>query len=486
MSRYTPGRYPATPILSTSARLLVSRFSFGVTTSLTKDVLKAGGARSWFERQLATAYDAPERLAAEADYWPNQHLDAATIWARQQAGTEGSWEVMADYGRRLLLRRITSKRQVLEVMTEFWESHFHVPVGGDVVAFWRVPYGDEIRQRALGTFEELLQAAVLHPAMLLFLGNATSTKSHPNENLGRELLELHTVGIGSYTEDDVKAAARILTGWRVDQWNTWAPSYQPKHHWTGPVTVMGFSDANASTDGQDLTRRLLAYLARHPATAQRIARKLAVRFVSDTPSQALVDRLAKVYLDNDTAIVPMLRTLVASPEFLGSAGKKLRDPSEDVVATYRVLAPSLKRPTTDGAAVNAMLWQAQNVGLGPMDWPRPDGRPADSQAWATPARALASMDFHWQVAGGWWPSKDVGWRTPRQWLPRPRVSFRVLVDHLSRTLHGRASTADLLRSCCVAANVTPETVISADHPVVQWGFPRLLGAFLDHPNHYER
>ncbi|MBZ5734457.1 DUF1800 domain-containing protein [Nocardioides sp. TRM66260-LWL] len=486
MSRYAPARYPATPILSTSARVLVSRFSFGLTPTLASEVLRAGGARAWWEKQIATAYDDPDGLAAEADWWPNQHYDAATIWQRQQAGTEGSWAVMANYGRRLLARRIVTRRQVLEVMTEFWESHFHVPLGADNVAFWRVPYGEEIRQRALGTFEDLLQAAVLHPAMLLFLGNAISTKAHPNENLGRELLELHTVGIGTYGEDDVKAAARILTGWRVDQWKTWNAYYSPRDHWTGPVQVMGFADANAATDGQDLTRRLLSYLAHHPATAERIARKLAQHFVSDTPSEALVARLAAVYLANDTAIVPVLRALISSPEFLGSAGRKLREPSADVVATYRALGATIKPPRIDSSAANQMLWQAKNVGLGPMEWPRPDGRPTDAQSWATPLRALASMEFHWQVAGGWWPGEDIVWRTPQQWLPRPRVSLRVLVDHLSRTIHGRPSTEGLLRSCCVATNLAPETVITKDHPLVQWGFPRLLGALLDHPNHYER
>ena len=94
----------------------------------------------------------------------------------------------------------------------------HVPVSGDAHFTWRVDYGDTIRKHALGRFDQLLAATTTHPAMLIFLSAATSTKRAPNENLGRELLELHTLGAGNYDEDDVKASARILTGYHVDLW----------------------------------------------------------------------------------------------------------------------------------------------------------------------------------------------------------------------------------------------------------------------------
>ena len=100
--------------------------------------------------------------------------------------------------------------------------------------------------------------------MLMYLGNAGSTRIHPNENLGRELLELHTVGLGNHTEDDVKSSARILTGWRVRLFSTWEPYYSEGDHWTGPVQVLDFADANAAADGRDLTRRYLRALAHHP------------------------------------------------------------------------------------------------------------------------------------------------------------------------------------------------------------------------------
>ena len=140
---------------------------------------------------------------------------------------------MSDYQNSLLLRRMNSQRQVLETMAEFWENHFNVPVSADGVYTWRMRYGNAIRARALGSFESLLQAVSVHPAMGMYLGNAVSDKEHPNENQGRELLELHTVGLGAgYSEAMVVDSARILTGWRVDMWDTWAAFYDAGSHYT--------------------------------------------------------------------------------------------------------------------------------------------------------------------------------------------------------------------------------------------------------------
>ena len=370
-------------------------------------------------------------------------------------------------------------------MAEFWENHFHVPANADNLFALRVPYGDVIRQRALGRFDDLLGAAVLDPAMLFYLGAASSTKTRPNENLGRELLELHTVGIGNYTEDDVKASARILTGWRVDLYKTWAPYYAANDHWTGPVRVMDFADPNGTGDARELTRRYLSYLAHHPATARRIATKLAQAFVSDDVSESLVTRLAATYLAHDTAIMPVLRELVRSPEFAGSADRKLRDADEDVVATYRLLGVQVAPPTSDSSAVHQMHWQTSSLGLAPWTWPRPDGQPVDNLAWASPTRALASMSFHWNMAGGWWPNTDVTFRAARTFLPRKSMVFRDLVDHLSRLLLHRVSSEALLRACCAATELTPTATVTASSEVMSWRWPRLVAAILDSPAFYQ-
>ncbi len=474
------------PLLSPADRHLVQRFSYGLTTDLAKTVRKAGGADAWFERQLKPA-SVDDRDAKKVDgWWPELSYSPSKLWQRQIMGMQGGWEVMANYQRRALQRRMRTNRPVLELMTEFWENHFNVPVNGDAQFTYRAAYGDRIRENALGRFSDLLLGAVTHPAMLIYLNQAESTKRHPNENLARELLECHTVGVGQYGEDDVKASARILTGYTVDMWETWQALYDPEEHWRGPVRVMGFRDKNKKKDGQDLTHRYLEYLAHHPATARRIAWKLAVKFVSDTPSAALVSHLSKVYRKNDTEIAPVLRALVASREFQRAAGKKVRDPGEDIVATYRALGIHMDQPHADDSGVNALLWQAGSIGIYPLAWPRPDGQPMDNVSWSSPGRLMASMNVHYTVSNGWWPTKGVHYREPKDWLPKVRVKFVDLVDHLSRELLHTPASDRMVAACCQVTGYSKHEIIDPEHELVQWGMGRVLTTFLDSPEFMSR
>ncbi|WP_426244653.1 DUF1800 domain-containing protein [Nocardioides sp. LHG3406-4] len=475
-----------TVVLATADRHLVGRFSYGVTPALAKQVEKAGGARAWFERQLEPASIPDGYADGLKAWWPGLANGPQLLWANTQSGVEPGWEVMQDLQRWVLMRRIHSQRQVLEVMTEFWENHLHVPVNGDGSFTYRVDYGELVRRHALGSFVDLLTDAVTHPALGIFLDNAVSTRRAPNENLGRELLELHTVGRGNYDESDVKDSARILTGWRVDTYKTWSATYVPTDHATGPVSVMGFSDANASSDGRDLTRRYLRYLALHPATAQRICRKLAVKLVRDEPPQTLVDQLAAVYLANDGRVVPVLRALVGSSAFAGSVGAKVRDPGEDVVATYRVLGIRPSRPTRDEDAANAILWQVGSLGALPFGWARPDGAPIDNASWATTSRMLAAFDVHYSLSGQWWPSTGATFTSHSRWLPQRQIRFDRLVDHLSRQLLQRPASPTMLTACREAVGVGRKTVITRKHDLVKWGMPRLLTTLLDSPTHMSR
>jgi hypothetical protein len=486
---YRPGRYARTPVLREPARHLLNRFSYGITPGLAAEVGAAGGHLEWFERQLATAYDgSADNLC---DWWPDLHRDSADLWARTSGGVRGGWEVMWDYGNRVMMRRMVSPRQVLEVMTEFWENHLHVPTNVDNIFVYRITYGEAIRQHALGRFEDLLVEASTHPAMRTYLDNWKSVKNAPNENQGRELLELHTVGLGNYTEDDVKNSARILTGYRADLYKTWDATYSPADHWTGPVQVMGFSHPNADADGRAVTEAYLSYLAHHPATARRIATKLVRAFVSDTVPAGLVDRLAAVYLKNDTEIVPVLRALVRSPEFRSAVDKKVRDGDEDVLATYRVLGVGVRKPVTDASAANQVYWQTASLGLAPLTWPRPDGQPVDNVSWSSPTRALASMTFHWDMVNGWWPGDAVTFPRARSWMPRTRpgarsMLFRDLVDHLSRRLLQRPSTTALLKACCQAAEVRPDTRVKRGSDLFGATWPRVVATVLDSPTFYQR
>lgn len=482
---YAPGAWPATPLLPEHERHLVSRFSYALTPELAQQVRAAGGARTWFDQQLATAYDGSADDLV--DWWPHLHLGPTAVWKLQTSGTRFGYRVMYDYGRRLLVRRLVSPRPVLEVMTEFWENYLNVPANGDSQFTWRARYGDLIRSHALGRFDELLQDAIVHPAMLIYLDGANSTAEHPSENLARELLELHTVGVGAFKERDVKAAARILTGYRVEDRGDWSAGYDKSAHATGKVRVLGFKDRNKSRNGRRVTRELLRYLARHPKTARRIAHRLAVTFVSDTPPASLVDHLAKVYLANKTAVRPVLQALVASPEFTAAAGSKVRDPGQDVVATFAAMGAQLSRPGQDDtSAASLIVHMAETVGLAPMAWPLPDGSPQVSSAWTSPARMMASFDMHWKMSMRSQPSRNVTYRAPAEWLPAPSITLRDLVDHLSRTIHHRPSTATLLQACCEAVETPPGETITNSHPVVTTQMARLLVVFLDHPHHLTR
>ncbi len=482
-------RRRTTRVLPPAEHHLVSRFSYGVTPALAREVRSAGGAEAWFDQQLD-----PDSLTDPAadeveGWWPSLRLGPRELWQRHVDEVEAGWEVMQDLQRRSMARRVVARRQLHEVMTELWQHHLHVPVHADGAFTHRASYDAVVREHALGRFADLLHATTTHPAMGIYLGNAVSTKRHPNENLGRELLELHTVGRGAYDEDDVKSSARLLTGWRVEMWRSWDAWYSLEDHWTGPVRVMDFTDDNqprTEAEGRALTRRYTDHLARHPRTAERVARRLAVKLVGDRPSDALVADLARTYLDADTAVVPVLRALVSSAEFRASRGTKVKDPVEDVVGTYRALGVRLGPPRVSASAVNAMLWQAANMGSDPYAWPTPDGQPVDNESWASPSRLLAGMEVHWAMSGGWWPREDITYRAPADWLPGRAVRFDGLVDHLSRSLLGRRSTSTLLRACCEAVAVDAGERITADHPVVRWSFARVLATVLDSPAHLTR
>ena len=488
-----PGTYDgpaAVAGVATSLALhLASRFTYGMTPTLLTEMSGYPSLQGWFDAQLQPQTLEDGRADGLAGWWPSLAWSPQTMWAQDQAVPGAAWNAMADYQRWCLLRRTYSRRQLHESLSEFFEDHLHVPVHDDGVFGFRADYGRTLRAHALGRFDDMLVAAITHPAMGISLDNANSTKRAPNENLGRELLELHTVGRGNFSEDDVKASARILTGYRVDTWRTWNAWYDPASHWTGPVQVMGFSHANAAQDGRPVVEAYLRYLAQHPATARRLARKLAVRYVADKPSPALVDHLAQVYLSNGTAIVPVLRALVAHPEFLASAGQKVRNPTDDVVATWRALDVQASAPTGGDSAVNAMLWQTVALGQAPFDWARPDGQPQDGDSWSSVSRVLASFETHYAMAGGWWPKQGLTYHSLASWVPvtgTQSIRFDALVEHLSRRLLGRPSTPRLLEACSLASGVAATTAITLQHSLVKWGMPVLLTTVLDTPEHMTR
>jgi uncharacterized protein (DUF1800 family) len=282
----------------------------------------------------------------------------------------------------------------------------------------------------------MLQASAIHPAMLEYLDNGVSTGQNPNENYARELLEHHTLGPpAAFTERDVQQTALLLTGFQVKEHT---PRFVPSLHHTGAVAILDFTHRNDSPDGgRDAAASLLRHLARHPATAKHLAGKLAVRFVADDPPASLVGRLAQIYLDSDTAVVPVLTALLSSPEFAASAGRKLRRPLERLTATVRTLGVGLGE---DGQALAQLHWMLTRAGHAPLGCNRPEGYPDVASAWQSPAAALAHFNSSAQLAHGWWPQGLVNPGPGKLLRARPTTRAAV-IEAVGTRLFGRALTS---------------------------------------------
>jgi uncharacterized protein (DUF1800 family) len=338
-----------------------------------------------------------------------------------------------EYSQATLARQVWSRRQLFEVMVDFWANHLNVTtpgLGWDVAGSY---HDDVIRHHALGSFTDMLLAAAAHPAMLRYLSADQSTKESVNENFGRELLELHTVGVESgYTEDDVRNSAYILTGRTVVGEQGPGPEstfrYDPAKHWTGPVKVLDFAHDNASPEGgMEVGDAYVRHLAAHPATAQTIARKLAVRFVSDLPPQPLVDRMATAYLEGGTAIVPVLDIMFRSVEFWASVGQKTRRPLENVAASARALGVQPAEDIVTGVSV--LYWPAQLAGHRPLAWPAPNGYPDVQAAWRSAGGTLHMWNNHRALVGQW--HKGLGYSPPEDLVAgMPQATVGEYVDSL--------------------------------------------------------
>jgi hypothetical protein len=471
--------------LTTQDRHLLSRFSYGVTPALARDA--GGNAGQWFVRQGQPAGIADAYADGLIKWFPRMVASPGTLYQRSVTGGYKGWEVCGDLQRWTLLRRMLSHRQLHEVMTDFWSNLLHISAPHDKAWPWRLRYDATIRAHALGSFRGLLQAAITHPAMACYLDNASSTRETLNENLGRELLELHTVGIdGGYTEADVRQSAMMLTGYRVEVRDSYRAYYSVADHQDGPLRIMDFTDQNADPDGRAATGRYLRYLAHHPATAQRIAHRLCVQFVSDEPTAELVSVVAKAYLASGTAVIPTLQALIATQEFQSSLGAKVRTPSEDAVATYRAVRVSVQPPTSNESFANALVYQSQSMGQRVFDWPTPDGFPLRNESWVGVSRMLNSFQTHHLQAGGYYPRAQATHRSPASWLPALPARFDVVVDHVCRQLLARPASADLQRAASIRLQISAGTRIGTSADLPAYKITRLLGTLLDSPQHMTR
>lgn len=270
-----------------------------------------------------------------------------------------------------LLRQLYSKRQLYEVMVEFWSDHFNIFVEkGNCFYLKTVDDREVIRKHALGSFHDLVWASAHSPAMLVYLDNQANEKSHPNENYARELMELHTLGVdGGYSQQDVMELARCFTGWTVKE-HFWLGDFVFKEdlHDTGLKKVLGFE---IRPSGLKEAEQVIETLVRHPGTARFIATKLTRRFIADEPPQVIVEKAADTFLRTNGNIQAVLRVILL--DGLPLAQPKYKRPANFVLSAMRML-----NVETDGAALQDHLLR---MGQAYFNWPMPDGYPDRSEAW---------------------------------------------------------------------------------------------------------
>ncbi|HEY1393309.1 MAG TPA: DUF1800 domain-containing protein [Methylibium sp.] len=312
-----------------------------------------------------------------------------------------------------LLRAIESPRQLEEAMVDFWFNHFNVYIGKNLDRVLVGNYEREaIRPYALGRFRDLLGATAHHPAMLYYLDNWLSVapgfqpprkfggpvakSSGLNENYARELMELHTLGVdGGYTQKDVTELARMLTGWTINPRLSSGDSvfyFDPRRHDNGSKEWLG---QHVAGGGQAEGEWALDVLATHPSTARHISYELAQYFVSDQPPQALVDRMAKRFLDSGGDIRAVLKTLFDSPEFRDPAvrGAKFKTP-------YQYLVSAVRASNLQISNVRPLLGTMTQLGMPLYGCLTPDGYKNTEEAWLNPDAVTRRVNFATAFASG--------------------------------------------------------------------------------------
>jgi uncharacterized protein (DUF1800 family) len=459
-----------------------------------------GQPENYLVRQYAAAQRDRRQIRADS----GTALSREDSIALRQRG-EQLRAVVTDLQSAKVARAVVSERQLQEVMTDFWFNHFNVFIRkGGPQPFYMRSYEQGIRERAFGNFRDLLGFVAKSPAMLFYLDNARSMadsgrptlvslemrdraeqlgrrQARPgrrgramadaalermraqrqqqaqrmrqglNENYGRELLELHTLGVdGGYTQQDVIEVARALTGWTIRPPQEGGGFiFRPIMHDAAPKTVLGHSlpGGRGIEDGEDV----LDIVARHPSTARYIATKLARRFVSDTPSTALIDRAAATFTRTDGDIREVLRAIIQSPEFFAASAyrAKVKSPFEVVVSAARALgAEPDATPRTAGAV--ALLGQPLFAHQAP------NGYPETGDAWINTGSILNRINFGLAAAAGR--------------LPGLSAANSPLDTRLSAA--PREQQVDAVVSALLGGSVSPDTraiLLSGDHPMIASG-----------------
>ncbi|MGE0119858.1 MAG: DUF1800 family protein [Dongiaceae bacterium] len=387
-----------------AAFVALNRFGLGAAFG---ELQRAGDDPDrWLRAQLAPRPEPPPELAgfaAGSDHARtivNAVQDKSILKEKFRKTARAVY--LEEVGQRTLAA-IRSRTPLIERLVHFWSNHFTVSIAGKPVlamlvgAFER----EAIRPHVTGRFADMLRAVVGHPAMLLYLDNATSVGPNSrggrardkglNENLARELLELHTLGVdGGYTQADVQELAKILTGWSVGRPKSRDAGQFRFHdiiHEPGEKTLLGRRYREA---GMAEGEAVLADLARHPSTARFIARKLARHFIADQPPPAAIDRLAEIFRDSDGDLLEVTHGLIARDEAWADPLAKVKTPQELVIAALRLT-------TYDGDA-EKLVGALALLGQTPFAAPSPAGWPDDAAGWISPESSLRRIEWSMALA----------------------------------------------------------------------------------------
>jgi uncharacterized protein (DUF1800 family) len=462
--------------------------SYGMLQQNQNDLLK-----QYAEEQRAKREVKRDKAAA------TDAADSMAVRKERQQQLNGRRQVVTQLQSSRVARAVGSERQLQEVMTDFWENHFNIYAQKGAPEPYYLTDFDEnvIRPNALGKFRDLLEAVAKSPAMLFYLDNARSMadSTRPtlavgggraalggrrriggifgpmrapvqrpvpqqlqqkqrqglNENYGRELLELHTLGVdGGYNQQDVINVARAFTGWTIKP-----PAqgggfiFRPQVHDAGEKIVLGrkLAAGRGEQDAEDV----LDMLAKSPATARFISFKLARRFVSDSPSKALVDRATQTYLRTDGDIREVVRTIVTSPEFFSQHAfhSKVKTPFEVVVSAARALDAT---PDSTPRSAQMIAYLGQPI----FGHQAPNGWPETGDAWMNTGAILNRINFGMAAAAG----------------RLPGINMRAVpaLDTIASAL--REMQVDAVVATILNGMVSPDTravLMSGEHPMLANG-----------------
>jgi uncharacterized protein (DUF1800 family) len=325
-------------------------------------------------------------------------------------------------GTERLLQRAISPHGFYERLAAFWADHFTV-AGKNAVHIFSMPTFEieALRPHIMGRFEDMLLAAVRHPVMLVYLDQTDSFGPNSeagrrrgkglNENLAREVLELHTVGVGAdYTQADVHAFAKLLTGYAVHRPTVSFRFFRDRAE-PGQKLIMGRRYGGARPSEQD-AETFLRELARHPATARHMARKLAVHFVADQPDANLVDRIEQAWSRGNGDLPTVYAAVLDHPAAWSGFGAKIKQPMDLMVSTMRALGADKQMARDLGPRGSlSVIGALQKMNQKMFRAPGPDGWPEEAEAWITPQGLTARLNF----------ASQVGQRVAKSSNPDPRL-----------------------------------------------------------------